>query len=100
MEISQKNLAALSREDPCSSTSSTEHFEVSPDAERHGGFSSLRKLVANEWRRRLLHSLIRIFLSDLRKRGTGLCCRGERGFLRSEHKQVNGVFTRTMAKSH
>lgn len=32
-----------------------EQFEVSLDAERHGGFSTLRKLVANGWRSRLLH---------------------------------------------
>jgi hypothetical protein len=62
----RKNLTALSRKDHCSSTSSMEQFEVSPDAERHGGFSTLRKLVANEWRRRLRHSRICLFLCELR----------------------------------
>src|SRR5487761_1240644 len=64
--LQRKISPALSRKDHCSSTSSMEHFEVSPDAERHGGFSILRKLVATEWRRRLRHSRARLFLCELR----------------------------------
>src|SRR5437899_9822431 len=37
-----------------------EAFEVSPDAERHGGISILQELVANQWRR-LLRPQTRLF---------------------------------------
>src|ERR1035437_1011318 len=52
---SSKDLAWLSRKSIIFPTISMESFEDSPDANRHGGTSIPRELVAKEWRSRLLH---------------------------------------------
>ena len=61
------NFTWLSLKSIIFSTISMESFEDSPDANRHGGYSILRELVANEWRSRLLHPRTRLFLCELRK---------------------------------
>src|ERR1017187_5209291 len=64
---SSKDLAWLSRKSIIFPTISMESFEDSPDANRHGGTSIPRELVAKEWRSRLLHPRTHLFLCELRK---------------------------------
>ena len=98
--LPKKNLAGLSRKDHCFSTSSMEHFEVSPDAERHGGFWTLRKFEAMEWEPSTAFANTHLPQRPAQTRQRIYSAGGQRGIFRSVGKQVNGVFTRPTAKSH